>query len=59
MRADDRPDARYFEPRVDQRNRHGRAIARLIPEEAMQRNGQAKAIERLKARRGYDELMMN
>jgi hypothetical protein len=33
--------------------RHGRAIARLIPEEAVQRNGQAKAIERLKAPRAY------
>jgi prevent-host-death family protein len=43
--------------------RHGRAIARLIPEDAMRRGGQAEAVERLKALRAtmprvsLDELM--
>ena len=43
--------------------RHGRAIARLIPEDAMRRDGQAEAVERLKALRAtmprvpLDELM--
>jgi prevent-host-death family protein len=31
--------------------RHGRAIARLIPEDTMRRVGQAEAVERLKALR--------
>jgi prevent-host-death family protein len=31
--------------------RHGRAIARLIPEDVMRRDGQAEAVERLKALR--------
>jgi prevent-host-death family protein len=31
--------------------RHGRAIARLIPEDSMRRDGQAEAVERLKALR--------
>ena len=31
--------------------RHGRAIARLIPEDTMRRDGQAEAVERLKALR--------
>jgi prevent-host-death family protein len=43
--------------------RHGRAIARLIPEDVMRRDGQAEAVERLKALRAtmprvpLDELM--
>jgi prevent-host-death family protein len=43
--------------------RHGRAIARLIPEDAMRRDGQTEAVERLKALRAtmprvpLDELM--
>ena len=43
--------------------RHGRAIARLIPEDAMRRDTQAEAVERLKALRAtmprvpLDELM--
>jgi len=43
--------------------RHGRAIARLIPEDSMRRDGQAEAVERLKALRAtmprvpLDELM--
>jgi prevent-host-death family protein len=43
--------------------RHGRAIARLIPEDAMRRDGQAEAVERLKTLRAtmprvpLDELM--
>jgi prevent-host-death family protein len=43
--------------------RHGRAIARLIPEDTMRRDGQAEAVERLKALRAtmprvpLDELM--
>ena len=43
--------------------RHGRAIARLIPEDVMRRDGQAEAVERLKALRvtmprvPLDELM--
>jgi prevent-host-death family protein len=43
--------------------RHGRPIARLIPEAVMRRDGQAEAVERLKALRAtmprvpLDELM--
>jgi prevent-host-death family protein len=43
--------------------RHGRPIARLIPEDVMRRDGQAEAVERLKALRAtmprvpLDELM--
>ena len=43
--------------------RHGRAIARLIPEDAVRRDGQAETVERLKALRAtmprvpLDELM--
>jgi prevent-host-death family protein len=43
--------------------RHGRAIARLIPEDVVRRDGQAEAVERLKALRAtmprvaLDELM--
>ena len=43
--------------------RRGRAIARLIPEDSMRRDGQAEAVERLKALRAtmprvpLDELM--
>ena len=43
--------------------RHGRAIARLIPEDVMRRDAQAEAVERLKALRAtmprvpLDELM--
>ena len=43
--------------------RHGRAIARLIPEDAMRRDDRAEAVERLKALRAtmprvpLDELM--
>ena len=43
--------------------RHGRPIARLIPEDIMRRDGQAEAVERLKALRAtmprvpLDELM--
>ena len=43
--------------------RHGRAIARLIPEDTMRRDGQAEAVERLKPLRAtmprvpLDELM--
>ena len=43
--------------------RHGRAIARLIPDDAMRRDGQTEAVERLKALRAtmprvpLDELM--
>jgi prevent-host-death family protein len=43
--------------------RHGRRIARLIPEDVMRRDGQAEAVERLKALRAtmprvpLDELM--
>jgi len=42
---------------------HGRPIARLIPEDVMRRDGQAEAVERLKALRAtmprvpLDELM--
>jgi prevent-host-death family protein len=31
--------------------RHGRAIARLVPEDAMRRRGRGEAVERLKALR--------
>ena len=31
--------------------RHGRAIARLVPEDAMRRQGRGEAVERLKALR--------
>ena len=43
--------------------RHGRPIARLIPEDVIRRDGQAEAVERLKALRAtmprvpLDELM--
>ena len=43
--------------------RHGRAIARLVPEDAMRRQGRGEAVERLKALRAtmprvpLDELM--
>jgi prevent-host-death family protein len=43
--------------------RHGRAIARLIPEDAVRRDGRAEAVERLKALRetmpqvSLDELL--
>ena len=43
--------------------RHGRPIARLIPEDAMRRHGKIEAVERLKALRAtmppvpLDELM--
>jgi prevent-host-death family protein len=43
--------------------RHGRPIARLVPEDVIRRDGQAEAVERLKALRAtmprvpLDELM--